>query len=67
LGKILEDHFGMPQDVEWAIDQDTISPNNIFLLQARPEVIAQKKTSIDQIADLMLEHFSGGAKFGNGI
>ena len=67
LGKILEDHFGMPQDVEWAIDQDAISPNNIVLLQARPEVIAQKKTSIDQIADLMLERFSGGAKFGDGI
>jgi len=67
LGKILEAHFGVPQDIEWAIDQDGISPNNVVLLQARQEVIAPKKTSVDQIADLMVEHFSGGAKFNGGI
>ena len=67
LGKILEDHFGVPQDIEWAIDQDAKIRHNVVLLQARPEVIMQKKSSVDQIADLMLEHFSGGTKFEGGI
>jgi pyruvate,water dikinase len=67
FGKILEDHFGVPQDVEWAIDQDAMSPDNVVLLQTRPEVIAQQKTSVDQIVDLMLDHFSGGTKFGDGV
>jgi pyruvate, water dikinase len=67
LAKVLEDHFGVPQDIEWAIDQDSPPPDNYVLLQTRPAIIAQKKTSVDQIADLMLEHFSGGAAFGSGL
>ena len=31
LGKIVEDHYGIPQDVEWAIVGD-----EIFILQSRP-------------------------------
>jgi pyruvate,water dikinase len=60
LAKILERHFGVPQDVEWAVDQDSVSPNNIVLLQARPAVIAQKKAPVDQVVDLMVNLFSKG-------
>ena len=68
LGKILEEHFGVPQDVEWAIDEDAPFPDNIILLQTRAEVIAQKKSSVDQIVDLMLNRLSGGLGFkGEGI
>ncbi len=67
FGKILEDHFGVPQDIEWAIDQDAMPPDNVVLLQTRPEVIARQKTSVDQIVDLMLDHFPGGTKFGDGV
>jgi pyruvate,water dikinase len=36
IGKLIEAHFGRPQDIEWAIDRDArVSP--IFILQARPE------------------------------
>jgi len=63
FGKILEDHFSAPQDIEWAIDQDAMSPDNVVLLQTRPEIIAQKKTSIDQITDLMINRLSGGLGF----
>ncbi len=52
----LEEHFGAPQDVEWAIDE----AGGLFLLQSRNEVIAQKKTPVDQIVDLMLSRFSAG-------
>lgn len=35
-GKLVENHFGKPQDIEWAIDRD--SPGDpVFILQARPE------------------------------
>lgn len=58
LGTLLEKHFGVPQDVEWAIDQDFPFPRNIILLQTRPEVIVQKKTPVDQVVDLMMNMFS---------
>ncbi|MFQ6050877.1 MAG: phosphoenolpyruvate synthase [Candidatus Hydrothermarchaeota archaeon] len=37
-GKQIEDHYGVPQDIEWAIDQN----NNIYILQSRPETIYSK-------------------------
>lgn len=36
LSRVLETHFGMPQDMEWVISIDFPSPQNIFLLQTRP-------------------------------
>jgi pyruvate,water dikinase len=36
LAKTLEAHFGMAQDMEWAISDDLPFPGNIFLLQTRP-------------------------------
>lgn len=36
FAKALEEHFGVPQDMEWAISDDLHYPNNIFLLQTRP-------------------------------
>ena len=68
LGKMIEAHFSMPQDVEWAIDEDVPFPDSIILLQTRDEVIAQKKSPVDQIVDLMLSRLSGGLGFkGEGI
>ena len=34
-GMQIEKHYGVPQDIEWALDED----NRIFILQARPETI----------------------------
>ena len=46
--KIAEKHYGRPQDLEWAIDADLSPPNNIVLLQSRPETVwsGQKRQSI---------------------
>jgi pyruvate,water dikinase len=42
-GKI-ESHYGLPMDVEWAIDRDTAFPENVFVVQARPETVwSQRK------------------------
>ena len=35
-GKSIEQYFGPPQDIEWALDRD-LPTNNIVILQARPE------------------------------
>ena len=60
LGTLLENHFGVPQDVEWAVDPDVELPKSIILLQTRPAIIAQKKAPVDQVVDLMLNLFSKG-------
>jgi pyruvate,water dikinase len=54
LGKILEAHFGVPQDTEWAIDQDLSCPESVILLQTRSEIIAEQKKPVDRILDLMI-------------
>jgi len=59
LGKVLESHFGVPQDTEWAVDQDLNFPESVILLQTRSEVIAQQKKPADQVIDLMLTRFIG--------
>jgi pyruvate,water dikinase len=37
--KNIENHYGRPMDIEWAIDQDMPFPENIFIVQARPETV----------------------------
>jgi pyruvate,water dikinase len=38
-GKRIEKHYGSCQDVEWAIDNTQGFPENIFILQSRPETV----------------------------
>jgi pyruvate,water dikinase len=42
LARKIEKHYGKPMDIEWAIDQDLSYPDNIFLVQARPETVWSK-------------------------
>ncbi|MBN1106053.1 MAG: PEP/pyruvate-binding domain-containing protein [Deltaproteobacteria bacterium] len=58
LGKVLEAHFGVPQDTEWAVDQDLQCPESVVLLQTRAEVIAEQKKPVDRILDLMLSRMA---------
>jgi pyruvate,water dikinase len=43
LAKRIEKHYGKPQDIEWAIDKDIPYPNNIFIVQSRPETVWSAK------------------------
>ncbi len=43
MAKRAEQHYGSPQDVEWAIDDDLPAPNNVVLLQSRPETVWSRK------------------------
>lgn len=39
LGILIEKHYGRPMDIEWAIDRDMKFPENVFIVQARPETV----------------------------
>jgi pyruvate,water dikinase len=45
LAKRIEKHYGKPMDIEWAIDQDLSFPENMMLVQARPETVFGSKTT----------------------
>jgi len=69
LGMRIEEHYGSPQDIEWAIDNDLSFPENIFITQSRPVTAAGKrdfgkkllkeegKSDADHLIDLMLKGF----------
>ena len=39
----IEQHYGNPMDIEWAVDRDIKPPNNIFIVQARHETVWSRK------------------------
>lgn len=43
LARRAEQHYGSPQDVEWAIDRHLPDGENVILLQARPETVWSRK------------------------
>jgi pyruvate,water dikinase len=45
LGKRIEQHYGKPQDIEWAIEADMSFPENVFIVQSRPETVWSVKVS----------------------
>lgn len=45
LANRIEKHYdGKPQDIEWAIDRHLVFPENIFIVQSRPETVWSLKT-----------------------
>ena len=43
MGKKLEKHYNTAQDMEWSVDKDLPFPDNVFLVQCRPEQVWNKK------------------------
>jgi len=43
IAKRIEDHYGVPQDIEFAVDRDLPFPNNLFIVQSRPETVWSMK------------------------
>ncbi|MBI5031294.1 MAG: phenylphosphate synthase subunit beta [Chloroflexi bacterium] len=43
IAKRIEDHYGRPMDIEWAIDHDLLFPENVFIVQSRPETVWSQK------------------------
>lgn len=46
LGKSIERYYGAPQDIEWAIDGDLTFPDNVVLLQSRPETVWSQRPPV---------------------
>ena len=48
IAKEIERHYGRAMDIEWAIDKDFSFPENVFIVQARPETVwsQRKKESV---------------------
>jgi len=47
-GLLIEEHFGCPQDIEWAMDANPRSPDrsgNIYFLQSRPITVLRPSTA----------------------
>jgi pyruvate, water dikinase len=44
LAKAAERHYRTAQDIEWAIDADLPAPDNVVLLQSRPETVWRHKS-----------------------
>jgi pyruvate,water dikinase len=53
LAKLLESYYGLPQDVEWAIDQEM---GKLLFVQTRPVIISVKDAT-DQAIDLILSRY----------
>ena len=47
--KVIEAHYGSAMDIEWAIDRDFSFPENIFIVQARPETVWSQRPSASKI------------------
>ncbi len=43
LARKIEDYYGCPQDIEWSIDRGIPFPENIFIVQSRPETVWSQK------------------------
>ncbi|MGE5264422.1 MAG: PEP/pyruvate-binding domain-containing protein, partial [Acidobacteriota bacterium] len=43
VAKRIEEHYGRPMDIEWAIDKDLSFPDNVFIVQSRPETVWSQK------------------------
>jgi len=51
LGLRIEDHYGSAQDIEWSIDRDLPFPQNVFIVQSRPETVwSVKKAGAEEAA-----------------
>jgi pyruvate,water dikinase len=54
LARAAEKHYGRPQDIEWALDDDLPAGEDVVLLQARPETVwSKKRHAVGAKGDLM--------------
>lgn len=60
VARQVEKHFGVPQDMEWVIDEALQCPDSLYWVQARPAKFAVKKeTDSEYLAELMTRLFQG--------
>jgi pyruvate,water dikinase len=52
LAKRIEEHYGQPQDIEWAIERNLPFPENLLIVQSRPETVWSLKKVTPKIETL---------------
>jgi pyruvate,water dikinase len=58
IAKQVEEHFQMPQDMEWVLDRFQSLPESLYWVQARPAKYAQvKEKESEYLAELMTRMF----------
>ena len=57
IAKLLEDTFGAPQDMEFAIDLDLPKGKNIVLLQTRPAKTVAKQPATEKLAEMIAKRY----------
>ena len=68
LARRVEDHYGVPQDIEWAMPEEPVEGQEILLLQSRPETVwaHRQRTPLAKPRgrpyDHVLDFLSGGAR-----
>ncbi len=67
---IIEEHYGRPMDIEWALDGER---NELFIVQARPETVQAAKNAnfleefvLQESGKVILQGAAVGAKIGQG-
>jgi len=48
LAKKIEEHYGTAQDIEFAVDRDLPFPENVFIVQSRPETVWSVKKEAEK-------------------
>jgi pyruvate,water dikinase len=43
VARRIEAHYGVPQDIEWAVSRSAPAGENVYLLQSRPETVWAEK------------------------
>jgi len=49
LAKKIEEHYGKAQDIEFAVDRDLKFPENVYIVQSRPETVWSLKEAPQKI------------------
>ena len=69
-GMIIEEHYGRPMDIEWALDEDD---DQLYIVQARGETVASRQDNnvieeyaLDEQGELLTKGTSVGSKIGIG-
>ncbi|MEM1705797.1 MAG: phosphoenolpyruvate synthase [Thermosphaera sp.] len=48
LAKLIQKHYNRHMDIEWAVDSDLPFPQNVFIVQARPETVWSLKKAKEE-------------------
>ncbi len=68
---IIEEHYGQPMDIEWALDGEDLK---LYIVQARPETVQSRSSAnvieqyqLNESANVLVTGAAAGQKIGSGV